>query len=169
MGFPGGSVVKSLPADAGNHGFNLWVGKIPWRRKWQPTLVLLPGESHGHWSLEGCSSWGRKELDTAERLTHTHGFSSSHEQMWEFGHKEGWVPKNWFFQIVLEKTLESPCTARRSNQSIWKEFNPEYSLEGLMLKLKLQDFGHLMWRADSVEETLMPERLKARGEEGDRG
>ena len=61
-------------------------------------------------------------------------------------------------------------TARRSNQSILKEINPEYSLEGLMLKLKLQYFGHLMGRADSLEKTLTPEeRLKAKGEEGGRG
>ena len=57
--------------------------------------------------------------------------------------------------MVLEKTLESPCTARRSNQSILKEISPECSLEGLMLKLKLQYFGHLMRRTDSLEKTLM--------------
>jgi len=56
---------------------------------------------------------------------------------------------------VLEKTLESSLTARRSNQLILKEINPEHSLEGLMLKLKLQYFGHLMRRADSLEKTLM--------------
>ena len=58
--------------------------------------------------------------------------------------------------MVLEKTLESPLTARRSNQSVLKEINSEYSLEGLMLKLKLQYFGHPMRRADSLEKTLMP-------------
>ena len=57
--------------------------------------------------------------------------------------------------MVLEKTLETPWTARRSNQSILKEISPEYSLEGLMLKLKLQYFGHLMQRADLFEKTLM--------------
>ena len=57
--------------------------------------------------------------------------------------------------MVLEKTLESPWTARRSNQSILKEISPEYSLEGLMLKVKLQYFGHLMRRVDSLEKTLM--------------
>ena len=56
---------------------------------------------------------------------------------------------------MLEKTLESPLTARRCNKSILKEINPEYLLEGLMLKLKLQYFGHLMQRADSLEKTLM--------------
>ena len=55
--------------------------------------------------------------------------------------------------MVLEKTLESPLTARRSNQSILKEISPGCSLEGLMLKLKLQYFGHLMQRVDSLEKT----------------
>ena len=65
--------------------------------------------------------------------------------------------------------LRVPWTARRSNQSILKEISPEYSLEGLMLKLKLQYFGHLMWRADSFEKTLMLGWLKAGGEGDDRG
>ena len=64
-----------------------------------------------------------------------------------------------------EKTLESPWTARRSNQSILKEISPEYSLEGLMLKLKPQYFGHLKWRTDSLEKTLM--LRKTEGREGD--
>ena len=53
-------------------GFNLWVGKIPWRRNWQPTPVLLPGEVHGERSLAGYSSWDCKELDTTEILSHMH-------------------------------------------------------------------------------------------------
>ena len=57
--------------------------------------------------------------------------------------------------MVLEKTLESPWTARRSNQSILKEISPRCSLEGLMLKLKLRNFGHLMQKVDSLEKTLM--------------
>jgi len=60
----------------------------------------------------------------------------------------------------LEKTLRVPWTARRSNQSILKEICPEYSLEGLMLKLKLQYFGHLMRRTDSLEKTLMLRKIE---------
>ena len=67
------------------------------------------------------------------------------------------------------RLLRVPWTARRSNQSILKEISSEYSLGGLMLKLKLQYFGHLMRRADSLEKTLMLERLKAGGEGGNRG
>ena len=61
---------------------------------------------------------------------------------------------------MLEKTLRVPWTARRSNQSILKEINPEYSLEGLMRKLKLQSFGHLMRIADSLEKTLMLAKIE---------
>ena len=64
--------------------------------------------------------------------------------------------------MVLEKTLESPWTTRRSNESVFKEINPECSLEGLTLKLKLQYLGHLMRRADSSEKTLMLGKIEGR-------
>ena len=97
----------------------------------------------------------------------SYGFSSSHVQMWELYHKEGWALKNWCLcTVVLEKTLESPWTARRSNQSILKKISPEYSLEGLMLKLKLQYFGHLVQRVDSLEKTLMPGGIGGRRRRG---
>ena len=84
--------------------------------------------------------------------------------MWELDCEESWAPKNWcFWTVVLEKTLKRvPWTARRSNQCILKEISPECSLEGLMLKLKLQYFGHLMWRADSFEKTLMLGKIESR-------
>ena len=63
---------------------------------------------------------------------------------------------------MLEKTLESPLYSRRSKQLILKEINPEYSLEGLMLKLKLQDFDHLMRRADSLEKTLILGKIEGK-------
>ena len=67
------------------------------------------------------------------------------------------------------RLLKVPWTARRSNQSILKEVSPEYSLEGLMLKLKLRYFGHLMQRADSLEKTLMLGKFESRREGDDRG
>ena len=79
--------------------------------------------------------------------------------MLELDHKEGWGPKNW--TEVLEKTLESPLD--------WKKIqpvNPEYSLEGLMLKLKLQYFDHLIQRADSLEKTLMMGMIEGRRRRG---
>ena len=84
--------------------------------------------------------------------------------MWELDYKESWaLKKNWcFWTVVLEKTLV-PWTARRSNQSILKKISPEYSLEGLMLKLKLQYFGHLMWELTHWKRPWCWERLKAVG------
>ena len=67
-GFPGGSVIKNLPANAGDAGSIPGSGRSPQRRKWQPTPVLLPGESHGGRSLVGYSPWSHKELDTTERF-----------------------------------------------------------------------------------------------------
>ena len=77
--------------------------------------------------------------------------------MCQLYHKEGWGLKNWCLHIVVleKRLLKIPWTARRSNQSVLKEINLEYSLEGLMLKLKLQYFGHLMRRTDSLEKTLV--------------
>ena len=87
--------------------------------------------------------------------------------MWELDHKESWAPKNWcFWTVVLEKILRIPWTARRSNLSILKEISPEYWLEGLMLKLKLQYFGHLMWRTDSLEKTLVLGKIESRRRRG---
>ena len=95
------------------------------------------------------------------------GFSSNHVWMWELDRKEGWVPKNRCFQIVVwRRLLRVPCTARRSNQSILKEISPGCSLEVLILKLKLQYFGHLMQRADSLERTLRLGRIEGRRRRG---
>ena len=97
----------------------------------------------------------------------SYGFPSSHVWMWELDCKENWVLKNWcFWTEVLEQTLERPWTARRSNQSILKENSPEYSLEWLMLKLKLQYFGHLMRWTDSLEKTLMLGKIEGRRRRG---
>ena len=90
--------------------------------------------------------------------------------MWELDCEEGWAPKNWcFWTVVLEKTLESPLDWRRSNQSILKEISPGCSLEGMMLKLKLQYFGHLMKRVDSLAKTLMLGGIGGRRRTDDRG
>ena len=92
----------------------------------------------------------------------SYGFPSSHVWVWELDYKESWALKNWcFWSVVLEKTL-----ARRSNQSILKEISLEYSLEGLMLKLRLQYFGHLLRRTDSFEKTLMLGGIRGRRRRG---
>ena len=101
-----------------------------------------------------CSNFGAQENKVSYWF---YCFSSSHVRIYESDHKERWVPKNWwFFELwYWRRLLMVPWTARRSNQSILKEINPEYSLGGLILKLKLQYFGYLMQRSDSFEKTLM--------------
>ena len=135
-----------------------------WRRKWQPTPVLLPGKSHGRRSVVGYSPWGLKESDTTERLHSDSILKSKDITLSTKGH----LVKSMVFPVVMygceswtikkaerrridafelwcwRRLLRVPWTARRSNQSILKEISPEYSLEGLMLKLKLQYFGHLI-------------------------
>ena len=87
--------------------------------------------------------------------------------MWELDYKESWAPKNWcFWTVVLEKTLESPLDYKQIQLSILKEIIPEYSLEGLMLKLKLQNFAHLIRRSDSFEKTLMLGKIEGRRRRG---
>ena len=120
-GFPSGASDKESACQCRRlkrHGFNPWVGKIPWSRKWQPTQVFLPGKFHGQRSLAGCSPWGHKKSDTTEQLS---------------------VHKN-----------------------LVQEIDPEYSLEGLMLKLKLPYFGHLMPTADSLEKILMLGKIEGK-------
>ena len=102
--FPDGSVIKESTSQCKRHRkweFSPWVRKVPWRRKWQPTPILLPGKSHGQRCMVGYNPWGYKELDMTK----------------------------------------------------WSALG--FSLEGMILKLKLQYFDHLMWRADSLEKTLM--------------
>ena len=108
-----------------------------------PTKVRLVKATVFPVVMYGCESW------TIKKAEH-----------WRIDAFELWC---W------RRLLRVPWTARKSNQWILKEINPEYSLEGLMLKLKLQYFGHLMPRADSLEKILMLKRLKVEGEGDDRG
>ena len=94
-------------------------------------------------------------------------FFSSHVWVWDLNHKEGWALKNWYFwTVVLEKTLESPLDSKEIKPVNPNEINPEYSLEGLMLKLKLQYFGHLMQKAGSLENTFMLSKIPGRRRRG---
>ena len=87
--------------------------------------------------------------------------------MWDLDHKESWMPKNWcFWTVVLEKTLESPLDCKEI-QPVHPKGNQFWiSLEGLMLKLKLQYFGHLMWKRDSFEKTLMLGKIEGKKRRG---
>ena len=83
--------------------------------------------------------------------------------MWEWDHKGGWVPKNWcFWTVVLEKTLESPLDCKEIKPVKSKGNQPWIFIGKMMLKLKLQYFGHLMRRANSLEKTLMLEKMEGR-------
>ena len=107
------------------------------------------------WQTRQCIKKQRCHFANKGLSSQCYGFPSSHVLLWELDYKESWVPKNWCFWTVLLEKTRVPWTTRWSNQSILKEINPEYSLEGLMLKLKLQSFGHLMWRDNSLEKTLL--------------
>ena len=97
----------------------------------------------------------------------SYGFSSSHVRMLELDYKESWVLKNWCLELwCWRRLLRVPWTARRSNQSIRKEISPGISLAGMMLKLKLQYFGHLMRRVDSLEKTLKLGGIRGRRRRG---
>ena len=114
----------------------------PWKKNYDQPRQHITKQRH-YFTNKGPSSQGL-------------GFSSSHIWMWELDCEEGWTLKNWcFWIVVLEKTLESPLDCKEIKTVNHKEISPEYSLERLMLKLKLQIFAHLMWRTDLLEKTLM--------------
>jgi len=116
-----------------------------------------------------CIKKQRRHFANKGPYNQSYGFSSNlGREIWTTEKAECWRTdafKLWCWR----RLLRVPWTVRRSNQSILKEINPEYSLEGLMLKLKFQYFGHLTQRTDSLEKTLMLERLKTGGEGDDRG
>ena len=96
----------------------------------------------------------------------SYGFSSGHVWMWVLDYKESWAWKDWcFWTVVLEKTLESPLNCKEI-QPVHPTGNQPWILEGLMLKLKLQYFGHLMQRTDSLEKTLMLGKIEGRRRRG---
>ena len=118
----------------------------PWKESYDQPRQHIKKQRH-YVANKGLSSQG-------------YGFSSSHVWMWELDYKEGWAPKNWCsWTVVVEKTLESPLDCKEIQPV---QISPGCSLEGLMLKLKLQYFGHLMWRADSLEKTLMLGKIESR-------
>ena len=125
----------------------------PWKKSYdQPRQHI---EKQRHYFADKCPS------------SQSYGFSSGHVWMWELDYKESWVPKNWCFWLwCWRRLLRVPWTARRSSPSILKEVSPEYALEGLMLKLKFQYFGHVMWRADSFEKTLMLGKIEGKRRRG---
>ena len=136
-----------------------------WLQPWNQQKLAPWKESYD--KPRQCIKKQRHHFPNQSPYSQTCVFSSSHIQMWGLDHKEVWAPKNNAFKLwCWRRLLRVPWTARGSNQSILMEINLEYSLEGLMLKLKLQYFGHLMWRADSLEKTLMLGKIKGRRRRG---
>ena len=122
---------------------------IPWRKSYDQPRQHIKKQTHYFANKGPCSQCC--------------GFSSSHVWMWELDHKKSWALKNWCFGLwCCRRLLRVPWIATTSNLSILNEISLENSLEGLMLKLKLQYFGHLMWRADSFEKTLMLGKIEGR-------
>ena len=110
-----------------------------------------------------CIRKQRRHFASKGLYSQSYSFFCSRVQMWELDHKEVWMPKNWcFWTVVLEKTLESPSDYREIKPVIPKGNQPEYSLKRLILKLKLQNFGHLMRRADLLEKTLMLGKIEGK-------
>ena len=110
-----------------------------WKKSYDTPRQCIKKQRH-HFADKGLSS-------------QSYSFSSSHVWMWGLKHKVGWALKNWYFHtVVMERLLRTTWTSRRSNQSILKEINSDYSLEGLMLKLKLQYFDHQMWKSNSGKD-----------------
>ena len=96
-----------------------------------------------------------RDITLPTKVQQSYGFSSGHVWMWELDCEESWAPKNWCFWTVVLKALDSPLDCKEIQPVHPKEISPGCSLEELMLKLKLQYFGHLMRRVDSLEKTVM--------------
>ena len=109
-----------------------------------------------------------RDITNKDPSSQSYGFSSNHVWIWELDYKKN--PEHWridaFELWCWRRLLRAPWAARRSNQSFLKEISPEYSLEGLMLKLKLQYFGHQMQRTNSSENTLLLGRIEGRRRRG---
>jgi len=123
----------------------------PWKKRYDQPRQHIKEQRH-YFANKGLSS-------------QSYGFSSIHGWMWELDCKESWRTDT-FELWCWRRLLRILWMVRRSNQSILKEINPEYSLEGLMLKLKLQYLGHMLWRTDSVQKTLMPGKIEGKRRRG---
>jgi len=166
------------------HEFNPWVRKIPWRRKWQPPPVffLKNPMDRGAWraTVHGVAK-SRTQLSTAQYLVLrtqrdnefwvAFGKAKTKTSLKDHMDLDTWSPAEHrridaFELWCRRRLLRVPWTARRSNLSILREISPRCSLEGPILKLKLQYFGHLMRRADSLEKILISGKVESRRRRG---
>ena len=170
LGFPGGAGGKASVCQFRRHkrpGFDLWVWNIPWKWERLPSPVFLPGKSQGQRRLVGYSPWGHKESDRTEGLTLSLVVVVSTYKRLLYKIKKAEHQRIDAFKLwCWKRLLRVPRRAKRSNQSILNDINPEYSLEGQVLKLKFQYFGHLMQRTNSLEKTLMLEKIEGQRKKG---
>ena len=148
-------------------------------KQWQTLFSCAPkitADGDCSHKIKRCLFLGRKTMTNLDNIlkseillydkglySRSYGFSSSPVWMWELDHKEDWTPKNcYFWTVVLEKTLESPLDCKEIQRVHPKGNQSWFSLEILMLKLKLQYFGHLMRRVNSLEKTLMLQKIESR-------
>ena len=141
LGFPGGSEVKAAACfclQCKRPGFHPWVGKIPWRRKWQPTPVLLPGKSHWRRSLVGYSPQGRKESDTTERLHfHFHVCVHSAIQSCPALRPHGLVPWTYYVCSLIYINIRNKIYYLGRGYFCWKgEINTTVTISDLLIKNK---------------------------------
>ena len=131
-------------------------GAVPWKKTYDQTRQRIEKQRHYFANKDPSSQ--------------SYGFSSGHVWMWELDYKESWALENWcFWTVVLEKTLASPLDCKEIKPVHPKRYQSWIFIRSLMLKLKLQYFGYLMWRTDPFEKTLMLGKIEGGGEGDDRG
>ena len=149
---------------------DFYFGGLPNHCRWWPQP----------WNLKTLAPWNKSYEQPRQHIkkqrhyfvnkgpsSQSYGFPCSHVWMWELDHKESWAPKNWcFWTVVLEKTRESPLDSKEIKPAIPKGNQSWIFIGRLMLKLKLQHFGHLMRSSDSFEKTLMLGKIECKKRRG---
>ena len=170
--FPGGSAVRICLQcrSCRRHRFNLWVRKMPWRRACIPCITWNTDSSILAWRIPWTEKPRGLQYMRSQRVRHDWSdlactCAELNTSLCVYFDKAD--SSDTETSLLLDTRV--PWTARRSNQSILKEISPEYPLEGLMLKLTLHYFGHMTWRTDSLEKTLMLGKIEGRRRGDDRG
>ena len=164
---PGGLGGKRICLQSGRHGFDPWVRKIPWRRKWQPTPVLLPGESHGQRSLAGYSPWGHKESDMTEQLKHFHSI----QVIWALpvfllasliaSLTTWWIWSSGAYMLFLQILAHQQVLLLFSHSVMFESLQPHgLSITGSPVLHYLPEFAqtHVHWVCDAIQpsHSLLP-------------
>ena len=145
-----------------NNSYIFFQVNLPYKRHEIKKKMLTPWKE-GSDKTRQLIKKQRHHFANKDPYSQRYGFSSSHIWMWELDYKENWPPKNWcFWTVVLEKSLESLLDSREIKPFNCKGNQSWIFIGRLMLKLKLQYFGHLMWRAKALENTLMLGKIESK-------